>query len=160
MAETRILFSGSRVHDDPALIATRLDQAAEGHEQVTLVHGRCDPRTTNALYIARHGTDRVPRDVALAHLEYGPYVGGDWHAHHHALSHGWTIEAVPADWKRFGNGAGPIRNQMMVNRGADRLIAAPVPGKSTGTYDAMRRAKAAGIPVEDISQPPPAEGLW
>lgn len=158
---TRILFSGSRVHADPALIATRLDQAAEGREQVTLVHGRCDPRTTNALYIARHGTDRVPWDVAVAHPEYGPYLGGDWHAHWHAVARGWAVEAMPADWKRFGNGAGPIRNQAMINREPkpDLLVAAPF-GASPGTRDCIRRAKAAGIPADDISQPVAPEGLW
>lgn len=157
---TRILFSGDRLHDDLVLIGTGLDRAAAGHEKVTLVHGRCDPRTKNALYIARHGTDRVPWDVALAHPEYGPYVGGDWYAHHHALARGWTVEAVPADWPTFGKAAGGIRNQVMVNRGADVCVGAPVPGRSKGTYDCMRRARAAGIPVVDLSQPPEPEGLW
>lgn len=161
MTATRILFSGSRVHDDPALIGTRLDQEADGHEQVTLVHGRCDPRTTNAASIARHGTDRIPWDDALAHPEYGPYVGGDWFAHHHALARGWTAQEYAAEWKLYGNAAGPIRNQRMVSSQPkpDKLVAAPL-GASPGTRDCMRRARVAGIPVVDISLPPEAEGLW
>lgn len=155
----RLLFSGSRVHDDPALIAVRLDQAAAGHDQVTLVHGRCDPRTRTAAYIAEHGTDRVPWDVAVAHPEYGPFLGGDWHAHWHAVARGWTVEEHPADWVLYGKAAGGIRNQRMVARGADRLVAAPV-GASPGTRDCIRRAKAAGIPVDDISLPAEPEGLW
>lgn len=149
---TRILFSGGRLHNDPTLIGARLDQAADGHEQVTLVHGRCDPRTVDG--------QRVPWDVALVEPWRGPFLGADWHAHWHAMARGWAIEAIQADWASYGKAAGGIRNQVMVNRGADRLIAAPVPGQSKGTYDAMKRAKAAGIPVEDISQPPEAEGLW
>jgi hypothetical protein len=156
---TRILFSGSRVHSDPNLIGTRLDRAAGSHDRVTLVHGRCDPRAANAIYIARHGTDRVPWDVALAHPEYGPYVGGDWHAHHHALARGWEIEEVPADWKRYGKAAGGIRNQVMVRRDIDFLVAAPL-GASPGTRDCIRRCKSARIPFDDISQPVAPEGLW
>ena len=148
----RILFSGDRYHDDPALIAAGLDRAADGHEQVTLVHGRCDPRDTD-------GT-RIPWDLAVADPWRGLFRGGDWHAHWHAVSRGWTIESVPADWSSYGKAAGGIRNQQMVNRGADRLVAAPVPGRSKGTYDCMRRAQAAGIPVDDLSQPPEPEGLW
>lgn len=155
----RILVSSSRVWWDVPLLGAALDAAADGHDRVTLVHGRCDPRTTNAIYIARHGTDRVPWDVALAHPEYGPYVGGDWHAHHYALSRSWTIEEYSASWDRYGKAAGGIRNQHMVGLGADELVAAPL-GKSPGTRDCIRRAKAAGIPVVDITLPPEPEGLW
>lgn len=149
---TRILFSGGRRHDDPALIGKHLDRAAAGHEKVTLVHGRCNPRNADG--------DPVDWDWALAHPEQGPYFGGDWHAHQHALARGWATEQVPADWRLYGKAAGGIRNQVMVNRGADILVAAPVPGESVGTYDCIRRAKAARIPVDDISQPPAPEGLW
>lgn len=157
----RILVSSSRVWWDVPLLASGLDAAADGYDQVTLIHGRCDPRTTNAAYIARHGTDRVPWDVALAHPEYGPYVGGDWHAHHHALSRGWDVEEYPASWGLYGKAAGGIRNQHMVNLKptADVLVAAPL-GKSPGTRDCIRRAKAAGIRVVDITEPPEPEGLW
>jgi hypothetical protein len=158
---TRILVSSSRWWDDPVLLAEGLDRAADGHGQVTLVHGRCDPRTANADYITRHGTDRVPWDAALKHPEYGPFVGGDWHAHQHALARGWEIEGYPAQWRLYKNAAGPIRNQEMVDYGADILVAAPHPSKpSPGTRDCIRRAKAAGIPVRDITAPLAAEGLW
>lgn len=149
----RILFTGDRFHDDAALIANGLDRAADGRDQVTLVHGRCNPRNANG--------DPVTWDVALAEPWRGPFRGGDWLAHHVALARGWTIEAVPAQWEVYGpKVAGGIRNQQMVNRGASILVAAPVPGRSKGTYDCIRRAKAAGIPVVDLSQPPEPEGLW
>lgn len=74
-----------------------------------------------------------------------------------------TVERYPADWqrtcdgrcthaRRFKNGkpwcpsAGPLRNQYMVNLGADECLAFPLPG-SRGTWDCVRRARAAGIPV-------------
>ena len=58
---------------------------------------------------------------------------------------GWPVEAHPADWRR-GRGAGHLRNQAMVDLGADLCLAFPLPG-SRGTWDCVRRANAADIPV-------------
>lgn len=159
--EWRILATTSRWWSDVPALTAALDEQARGHDHVTLIHGRCDPRTTNADYIAEHGTDRVPWDVALAHPEYGPYAGGDWHAHHHALARGWTVEAYAANWALHRNAAGPIRNQRMVDLRpvADVLVAAPL-GKSPGSRDCMARARKAGIRVVDVTEPPEPEGLW
>lgn len=59
-------------------------------------------------------------------------------------------EVHRADWDTHGRAAGPIRNQAMVDSGADLCLAFPssrrVRGR-TGTGDCMRRAKEAGIPV-------------
>ena len=59
---------------------------------------------------------------------------------------GWEVERHPADWRKHGKAAGPIRNQEMVDAGADICLAFPL-GESRGTRDCMRRAEAAGIPV-------------
>lgn len=157
----RILVSSSRMWWDVPLLAAGFDAAAAGHDWVTVIHGRCDPRTTNTGYITRHGTDRVPWDVALAHPEYGPFVGGDWHAHHHAVARGWFIEEYAANWAMYGRAAGGIRNQHMVNLRpvADVLVAAPL-GRSPGTRDCMSRARKAGIRVVDVTELPEPEGLW
>lgn len=56
-------------------------------------------------------------------------------------------EPHPADWGRHGRAAGPIRNQAMVDLGADICLAFPAPG-SRGTWDCIRRAADAGIPVQ------------
>lgn len=58
----------------------------------------------------------------------------------------WRVEPYPADW-RLGRRAGPLRNQAMVDSGADLVIAFP---GGRGTADCVRRAKAAGIPVREI----------
>lgn len=55
-----------------------------------------------------------------------------------------TPEPHPADWGTHGKGAGPIRNQAMVDLGADICLAFPLP-RSVGTWDCIRRANAAGI---------------
>jgi hypothetical protein len=59
--------------------------------------------------------------------------------------------AVPADWDRYGKRAGPLRNQQMVDLGGYiACIAFPLPG-SRGTWDCVRRAELADIPVMVVS---------
>ncbi|ASZ74860.1 hypothetical protein FDI69_gp043 [Rhodococcus phage Trina] len=60
-------------------------------------------------------------------------------------------ETVPADWDRYNKAAGPIRNRIMVDRGADICLAFPI-GTSTGTRDCMKLAEKAGIKVVNITE--------
>jgi len=149
----RILVTGSRVWEDVPLLTGSLDEQARGHDHVTLIHGRCDPRNTAG--------ERVSWDDALTHPKDGPYLGADWHAHQHAAVRGWAIEEYAANWFLHGNSAGPIRNQRMVDLRpvADVCVGAPL-GKSPGTRDCMARARKAGIRVVDVTEPPEPEGLW
>lgn len=59
-------------------------------------------------------------------------------------------EKHPANWK-FGKSAGPIRNQHMVDLGADICLAFPLP-ESRGTRHCMTAAAKAGIPVRVVEQ--------
>lgn len=149
----RILVTGSRMWHDVPLLTGSLDEQARSHDHVTLIHGRCDPRNTAG--------ERIPWDDALADPMLGPFLGVDWHAHHHAVVRGWGVEPYPANWALYGTAAGAIRNQHMVSLrpAADVCVGAPL-GKSPGTRDCMRRATAAGILVRDITQPAEPEGLW
>lgn len=149
----RILLTGSRMWHDVPLLTAALDDQACGHDHVTLIHGRCDPRNT--------GGDRIPWGDALADPELGPFLGADWHAHQHAVARGWAVQEYAANWFLYGNSAGPIRNQRMVDLrpSANVCVAAPL-GKSPGTRDCMARARKAGIRVVDVTLPPEPEGLW
>lgn len=53
-----------------------------------------------------------------------------------------------ADWKKYGNAAGPIRNQQMLDEGKPDLVVAFKGGN--GTTDMINRAKKAGVPVKEI----------
>lgn len=53
-----------------------------------------------------------------------------------------------ADWEGLGRAAGPIRNQRMLDEGRPDLVIAFPGGR--GTADMVRRAKAAGVKVEEI----------
>jgi hypothetical protein len=55
-----------------------------------------------------------------------------------------------ADWELHGKAAGPKRNQRMIDEGKPDIVVA-FPG-GTGTADMVMRAKAAGIPVAEITE--------
>ena len=69
------------------------------------------------------------------------YLGAQW-----ARSLGLKVEEFPADWKRLGRAAGPIRNQQMADV-ANGLIAFP---GGSGTADMIRRAEAKDLIVRVI----------
>lgn len=62
-----------------------------------------------------------------------------------------ALEVVefPPDWKRYGRGAGPVRNtQMLVEGKPDLVIAFSVRYPPTkGTNDMVKKSVAAGLPV-------------
>lgn len=70
--------------------------------------------------------------------------GADTIAHNHGLDMGYVVETYHANWDKYGKKAGGIRNQQMVDSGADICLAFPLEG-SIGTYDCIRRAKKSGI---------------
>jgi predicted polyphosphate/ATP-dependent NAD kinase len=59
---------------------------------------------------------------------------------------GMSVEVHYAEWQKHGRSAGVIRNQEMVNRGADLIVAYPLPG-GRGTQDCIERGVKAGIPT-------------
>lgn len=56
-----------------------------------------------------------------------------------------TQFSFPANWRKHGKAAGPIRNQSMIDHGEPTLVIAFPGGK--GTADMVRRAHAARIKV-------------
>ena len=97
-----------------------------------------------ALCRAGHDAGVHPQEVTVVHG--GCPTGADKIADEVAREFGCRVEKVEADWKAHGKAAGPLRNQEMVDRGADKCLGFPL-GESRGTRDCMRRAAEAGIPV-------------
>ena len=55
---------------------------------------------------------------------------------------------VPADWKKHGKAAGPLRNQKMIDKHEPDLVLAFPGGK--GTADMVFRAENACIPIRRL----------
>ena len=122
----RVLVTGSRNWVDRDAIKEEMVKlwAKNGGLPMTLVSG------------AQRSWDRMAQ----------VFYGADYLAEQVAEDLGWKIEHYPADWDTYGRAAGPIRNALMVSKGADICLAFPMSG-SRGTIDCMRRAKVARIPV-------------
>jgi hypothetical protein len=86
--------------------------------KLTVVHGDCPT-----------GADRIVDDWARRREDDGV-----------------TVEAHPANWRRYGKNAGPARNEAMVGRGADLCIGFHR-GNSTGTRNCLALARNAKIPT-------------
>ena len=82
-----------------------------------------------------------------ATLVEGGQSGADTIARAIASALGADVVTYWANWKRYSKAAGPIRNQrMLLREKPDLVLAFPMPG-SIGTWDMVKQATKAGIPV-------------
>lgn len=88
-----------------------------------------------------------------ATLIHGDAQGVDKMAGVVAYSWGWNVICMPANWNEYGKGAGPVRNQEMIDKAlslgfneTNRIVCAAFPLLgSIGTWDCIKRAAAAKI---------------
>ena len=86
-----------------------------------------------------------PWATQITEIVSGQCEGVDLLGEQWANEHNIPVAPFPADWKRYGNAAGPIRNGQMAKY-ADVLIA--IPGeRSKGTRDMIKQMKLEGKPV-------------
>src|SRR5882672_7939224 len=79
----------------------------------------------------------VPDGTVIIH---GDAPGADQLADQWAVVNWVQVERYPADWKRLGRAAGPLRNQRMLAEGKPDLVVA-FPG-GAGTSNMKRQARA------------------
>ena len=72
--------------------------------------------------------------------------GADDLGERYARERGYALKVFPAEWKKWGRAAGPIRNGQMAGY-ADALIAF-WDGQSAGTRDMIRKAEERGLCVK------------
>jgi hypothetical protein len=87
---------------------------------------------------------------------HGAAPGADTLADRIAKELGLRVRPFPADWDRYGDSAGPIRNQQMLDEGKPSRAIAFVRGllrNSRGTRDMVKRAHKAGIQMRVIEVP-------
>lgn len=90
------------------------------------------------------------RPVTISKIVHGGARGADEDAGRWAESEGIKSVAVPADWKKHGKAAGPIRNRrMLIDHSPDIVVALP---GGRGTADMIRASEEFGVPVVRIGQ--------
>lgn len=110
----------------------------------------CGGRNFDSYEAVCHGLDAV-----LATYEYttlviihGAASGVDKFAGEWAHSKGIPVERYPANWRKHGRAAGPLRNQQMLDEGKPDLVVY-FPG-GVGTADMVARAEKAGVRLHKV----------
>jgi YspA, cpYpsA-related SLOG family len=90
---------------------------------------------------------KFPPDTVVIH---GAARGADTLGGFVADKLGFKVISFPAKWSIYGKGAGPIRNQVMIDEGKPELVLAfhENLSESKGTKDMVNRARGVGIKVE------------
>ena len=96
----------------------------------------------------REMMDRELGRLAPTLIIEGGAPGADTLADEWALANGVHTARVNALWTVHRRAAGPIRNAVMLSLQPDLVVAFP---GGRGTADMVRRAKAAGVPVREIT---------
>lgn len=121
-----------------------------------LVCGSRDWTNRDRLYAALDGFRGLLGITTVIHgaARGADRLGGEW-----AYNNELTEIAFPADWKRHGKGAGPIRNQQMLTEGKPDFVVAFHDDieHSKGTKHMRDIAKAAGLRVIVIRSVPPVD---
>ena len=103
---------------------------------------------------SRDFTDRERIRLRMAQLPPGTVIvhgaarGADTIAGEIAAEMGLEVRAHPAEWRKYGRAAGPIRNQAMLDIEHPDLVIAYPEDEARGTWDMVRRARKAGVPTE------------
>lgn len=91
----------------------------------------------------------VLKERGFTKLIHGGARGADYIAGEVGHALGYAVTAYPADWSK-GKGAGFARNQQMLETKPDLVLACFMARRTPGTSDMVRRAKGAGVPVEEL----------
>lgn len=83
--------------------------------------------------------DKLHETFPISLLVAGLARGADTLAMDWAIENDVPFKGYKANWHKYGNGAGPVRNQLMLEDSNAELVIA-FPG-GTGTYDMIKRAK-------------------
>jgi hypothetical protein len=134
---------------------TEIDRRASARQRVCRVL-ICGSRTWS-------NRAAIEREVDLLLSKYAPNEivviegearGADSLARAVAHERGLMVMPFPADWQRYGRGAGPIRNKQMLDEGQPTLVIAFSEDISTskGTANMVRQAEKAGVKTKVVSE--------
>lgn len=99
--------------------------------------------------LLNNALDQLHQQHHFTTLVHGDAKGADRLAHQWATNNNVPTEPHPANWKKHGKAAGPIRNREMLDTKPELVVAFPG-GK--GTADMTRQATNAGIQVVTVQE--------
>ena len=99
-------------------------------------------------YFASKRLDRILSDIATPiEIVSGGQKGADKLGERYANEKGYKLTIMEADWEKYGNSAGPIRNQKMAKY-AEGLIVFDAGGP--GSRDMIEKAARAGLDIRRV----------
>jgi len=90
--------------------------------------------------------DHVLSRLQISTLIHGGATGADTLAGEWATKRGIPTEVYPAEWRKYGNSAGPLRNARMLKEGKPDLVIAFPGGR--GTRDMVKQAHGYEVSVK------------
>lgn len=114
----------------------------------------CGGRHFNDYEAMKEKVDRVLASLGMEKSQIeivsGHCVGADQLGEQYAEDHQVKCSVFPAEWKKYGRSAGPIRNTQMIQYASESdrpVVIAFVSPRSRGTKDTVQKAKRAGMEV-------------
>jgi hypothetical protein len=98
----------------------------------------------------------VDNRVCIGEIIHGGANGADTMAGCWAEKYNIPVTVFPAEWRKYGRRAGPLRNEQMLREGKPEFVVAFPGGR--GTAHMVGLAKAAGIQVFECSTAARHEG--
>lgn len=110
----------------------------------------CGGRDFNDYALLCEKLDALNPGGRISLIIHGGATGADSLADEWAKATDTPCLRHPAKWRPIGKGAGPLRNQEMLDKWKPQEVVAFPGGR--GTADMVRRAKAANIPVIEVAE--------
>lgn len=121
--------------------------------RVLVCGGRDLDRTAAWNWLEQNAKDEIAYKLGVSSFTieaiiHGNARGADQGAGDWGKSEGCKVLAYPANWRKFGSAAGPIRNREMLEKSRPDIVIA-LPG-GAGTANMVMQAKAVGVPVVEV----------
>lgn len=133
-----VIVTGGRDYPERASVFAALDTVHAATPIEAVLHGACG--------------------ATWPRVQGPELTGADRWAHEWAKERGVMIQPHPADWKRHGNRAGPLRNGHMVEHAGqlarwheERVLVLACPG-GAGTADCVKQARRSGLTVKRLDE--------
>lgn len=107
----------------------------------------CGDREYSDYEVFKSQLSQVLAEYENVTLVSGHAKGVDTMAERYALEKNIPIKVFPAEWKKYGKSAGPIRNATMLKYALEQtaIVVAFWNGSSRGTGNMLKQAKGAGV---------------